>query len=164
MNQGRGRVMHTVSLLLALMMVVVVMAGCSAPLQAVGNFAGRVADVQLTSVPVKMLLAASNSAIEVASEEYFGTRVDLSSMIERSTGIDIGPNATPAEVASLMVINKLTNETQAWTLSDDVKSIRLDPKAAESIELRIVNESPLRIEVWVDGTEQQVDAIVDFAK
>ena len=109
-----------------------------------------------------MLLAAGNSAIEVATEEYFGSRVDLSAMIEKNTGIQIGPKANPADVPSLIVINKQTNEAQTWTLGDNVKSIHLNPESAKSIELRVVNESPLRIEVWVDGTVQQIDATVDY--
>lgn len=149
---------------LVLVVAVLVTAGCASPMEMVGTMAKQVTGAQLASVPVRMLLAAGNSAIEVATEEYFGTPVDLSGMIERSTGIEIGPKANPADVASLMVINKLTNETQAWTLSENVKSIRLDPEAAQSIEIRVVNESPLRIEVWVDGSVQQIDAIVDYAK
>lgn len=162
MKQGR---MSRVSMIaLVLLAAIILTAGCSAPLAAVGNVAKQVTSGNMMSVPVKMLLAAGNSAIEVASQEYLGTPVNVSGMIKRTTGIQVGPEATPAEVASLMVINKLTNETEAWQLSDNVKSIRLDPKAAKSIELRVVNESPLRIEVWVDGTEQQIDAVVDYAQ
>lgn len=149
---------------IVLLVAVVVTAGCTSPMEMMGAMAKQVTGVQLSSVPVRMMLAAGNSAIEVATEAYFGAPVDLSGLIERSTGIEIGPKASPADVASLIVINKLTNETQAWTLGENVKSIRLDPKSAESIELRVVNESPLRIEVWVDGEVQQIDAIVDYAE
>jgi hypothetical protein len=110
------------------------------------------------SVPVRMLLAATNSAIEVATDEYLGSPVNINQLVRNTTGIDMGLDPQPNEIATLSVVNKTTNDVQSWTLSPDVKSIQLLQGSAENVELKVINESPLRIELWVDGSPQVVEA------
>ncbi len=157
-------------LLGGLLAVLVFTGACTAPAPVAGitqaltlaNVTERAADVSSAfskqSVPVRMLLAATNSAIEVATDEYLGKSINVNALVLNTTGIDMGLDPQPDEIATLSVVNKLTNSVQSFTLSPDVKSIKLSQDGAQNVELKVINESPLRIELWVDGSPQVVDA------
>ena len=58
------------------------------------------------------------------------------------------------DVPALMLINEEADTYSLWRLHESVESIELTAETPESVTLRVVNAEPLRIELWVDGTNE----------
>jgi hypothetical protein len=61
-----------------------------------------------------------------------------------------------------MVVNKKTNAIRYWQLTNNVKSISLKHERPGAIELKVVNESPLRVELWMEGDVQAIDINIEL--
>jgi len=118
--------------------------------------------VRIQSVPVKIALAAGSAALQVASEEYFGMRLDVFDLLTRVANVDVQVGIPPTDEPVLMVVNKQTNDILYWRLTEDVASIRLRHVNPGTVDLKVINESPLRVELWVDGDLDAIDTVIDF--
>jgi hypothetical protein len=166
-NQGfeLGRRIRNGVVAIGLMAVLLSAAGCTVPYVGklkLDNSEG--VTLQVESIPVKILLAASDAAIQVASSEYFGMRVDVLDLLKQVANVNVGIGVPPDDEAVLMVINKNTNDIVYWTLTDKVEAIRLRRNAPGEVEVKVINQSPLRIEMWIDGDVKEVDAVIDLKK
>jgi hypothetical protein len=143
------------------------LAGCQMPampidIAALNPLREEGVTVRVESVPVKIALAAGSAALQVASEEYFGMRFDVFDLLARVANVDVQVGIPPTDEPVLMVVNKETNDVLYWRLTEDVASIRLRNIEPGDVELKVVNESPLRVELWVDGELDTIDAVIDF--
>lgn len=143
------------------------LAGCAMPalpidVAALNPLREEGVTVRVQSVPVKIALAAGSAALQVASEEYFGMRLDVFDLLARVASVDVQVGIPPTDEPVLMIVNKQTNDILYWRLTKDVASIRLRHANPGAVELKVVNESPLRVELWVDGDIETVDAVIDF--
>lgn len=141
--------------------------GCQAPampidIAALNPLREEGVTVRIQSVPVKIALAAGSAALQVASEEYFGMRLDVFDLLSRVANVDVQVGIPPTDEPVLMVVNKQTNDILYWRLTKDVASIRLRHADPGAVELKVINESPLRVELWVDGDLDEIDAVIDF--
>lgn len=118
--------------------------------------------VRVQSVPVKIALAAGSAALQVASEEYFGMRLDAFDLLSKVANVNVEVGIPPTDEPVLMVVNKETNDILYWRLTEDVRSIRLKHDNPGEIEMKVLNESPLRVELWISGEVDQIDAVVEF--
>lgn len=143
------------------------LSGCAVPqmpvdLAALNPLREEGVTVRIQSVPVKIALAAGSAALQVASEEYFGMRLDAFDLLSRVANVNVEVGIPPTDEPVLMVVNKETNDILYWRLTKDVRSIRLRHDNPGKIELKVLNESPLRVELWVEGDVDAIDAIVEF--
>ena len=119
--------------------------------------------VKIGSLPVRIVLAASGATLEVLAEEFTGVKIDAKDLLSQ-----IFPSLTPANGAPsgnnavLMVVNKKTNDIMYWQLTDKVKTISLKHNSPGAIELKIVNESPLRVELWMEGDIKSIDVDIQL--
>jgi hypothetical protein len=144
-------------------------AGCAMPsLPAMPGLGADGVRVRVTSVPVKIVFAATSAAVEVAADEYLGMTLDMPDLLKQIFGVESGSRADarvgvpPAEAPVLMVVNEHTNDVLYWTLADEVKAIRLKHNAPGEIELKVVNDDPLRVELWIGGDVEAIDAVIEF--
>ena len=155
--------------LLALLAAALPAAGCAMPsLPALPSLGAEGVRVRVTSVPVKIVFAATSAAVEVAAEEYLGINVDVPDLLGQVFGVETGSRVDaqvglpPARDPVLMVVNKGTNDVLFWTLTDEVRAIRLKHDAPGEIELKVVNDDPLRVELWIGGDVEAIDAVIEF--
>jgi hypothetical protein len=150
---------------LALSLVLVVwLAGCSS-LPALPTFSeDEGVRVKITSVPLKIVLAAGGAALEVAAEEFVGVRIDSKDLLRQIIVFEDAESGLPAreDTPVIMVINKNTNDVLYWQLSESVQAIRLRHETPGSIELKVANEAPLRVELWISGNVEELAVDVDL--
>lgn len=151
------------------LLTVLLLAGCAMPsLPAMPTFGEEGVRVRVTSVPVKIVFAATSAAVEVAAQEYLGMNVDVPDLLQQVFGVETGSRVDarvglpPAGSPVLMVVNKSTNDVLYWTLTDEVRAIRLRHDAPGEIELKVVNDDPLRVELWIGGDVEAIDAVIEF--
>jgi hypothetical protein len=151
------------------LLAALIAAGCAMPsLPAMPSLGAEGVRVRVTSVPVKIVFAATSAAVEVAAEEYLGMNVDVPDLLEQVFGVETGSRVDarvgipPAGDPVLMVVNEGTNDVLYWTLTDEVKAIRLKHDAPGEIELKVVNDDPLRVELWIGGDVEAIDAVIEF--
>jgi len=115
-----------------------------------------VTTVKIKSVPLKIVMAAGTAALQVALEEFAGVQIDSKDLLKQVSGDDVIAGVPPTDAPVLMVISKKTNDMMYWRLTDKVKAIRLKDDKPGAIELRVLNETPLRIELWIEGDIKEV--------
>jgi hypothetical protein len=135
------------------------MSGCSG-IPVIGGNSG--ATVKITSIPLKIIVAASGTALQVAIEEFAGVRIDVKDLLEQVLVEDVKNGIPPTDVPVLMIVDKMTNDILYWKLTDKVKMIRLRQEQPSAIELKVINESPLRIELWIEGGTEEVSVTVEM--
>ena len=118
--------------------------------------------VKVKSIPLKIIIAAGSSAIQVAAEEYLGLQLDVKELLKQVAGVEVATGVPPADIPVLMVVNKQTNDIIYWKLTESVKMIRLKHDQPGKIELKVVNESPLRIELWIDGDTKEIEVTIEL--
>ena len=60
-----------------------------------------------------------------------------------------------------MVVNKKGSKFTYFTLTPNVKELRLRATQASEVELIVKNQEPLRVELWVN-TDQPIDIDIEF--
>lgn len=146
---------------IALLVLCVSISGCGAlPFGLGGDDEGI--KVRIKSVPLKIVLAAGNAALQIAAEEYLGVQIDVNDLLRQVAGVDIGTGVPPTDIPVLMVVDKKTNDILYWRLTENVKMIRLKHDMPGEIELKVMNESPLRIELWIAGDVENIDVTVEL--
>lgn len=148
----------TVGQSLSVLLIVV----CALVLSACNNVSFKlpnsntVTTVKIKSVPLKIVMAAGTAALQVALEEFAGVQIDSKDLLKQVSGDDVIAGIPPTDAPVLMVISKKTNDMMYWKLTDKVKAIRLKDDKPGAIELRVLNETPLRIELWIEGDIKEV--------
>ena len=61
-----------------------------------------------------------------------------------------------------MLVNKQSNDILYWGLKERVKMIRLRHETPSAIELKVINETPLRIELWIEGKVDGIEMEVEM--
>jgi hypothetical protein len=153
--------LSTRRLFVPLVIVMLISVGCSSftmPLPG-GN---SVATVKIQSIPLKIALAAGGAALQVAIEEFAGVKIDVKDLMQQVAIEDVKTGIPPTDIPILMVVNKQTNDILYWRLTDKVKMIRLRHDRPGGIELKVINESPLRIELWIEGNIEEVSIAVEM--
>ena len=143
-----------------LIIVIMVCVGCSVPLPG-GNTA---ATVTIKSIPLRIAMAAGSAALQVAIEEFAGVEIDVKELVQQVALEDVGTGVPPNDIPVLMVVNKETNDILYWKLTDKVKMIRLRHEQPGGIELKVINEQPLRIELWIDGNIEDVEITIEMTE
>lgn len=118
--------------------------------------------VKIKSVPLKIAVAAGSAVLQVALEEFAGVQIDSKDLLRQVAGDDVVIGIPPTDVPVLMVISKKTNDMLYWKLTDKVKAIRLKDDKPGAIELRVLNETPLRIELWIEGDIKEIKINVEM--
>lgn len=118
--------------------------------------------VRIKSVPLKIVIAASGSAIQVAAEEYLGLQIDVNDLLRQVAGVEVSTGVPPTDIPVLMVVNKQSNDILYWKLTENVKMLRLKHNSPGKIELKVINEEPLRIELWIDGDTKEIEVTVEL--
>lgn len=144
-------------------LMVLLVAGCSevnVPLP--GN--NSAATIKIQSIPLKIALAAGGAVLQVAIEEFAGIRIDANDLLDEvASDADVTRGIPPADDEPiLMIVNKQTNDILYWKLTNKVKMIRLRHEDAGGIELKVMNETPLRIELWMDAGIEEVKIEVEM--
>jgi hypothetical protein len=111
-----------------------------------------------------MIFAAGQAAVQVAADELKDSLgLDLKAILGFAFVGEVQNGLPPGDIPVLMVVHKKTNQTQFWQLTDKVKSIRLKSENPGPIELRVVNEIPLRVELWLEAdTPPDIEVIIEF--
>jgi hypothetical protein len=127
------------------------------PVELLSTFAG----VELVDVPRTL---DREALAEVAAEGAASVRgrYEATASLEQMLVAQRGLPSAKAPV--LMVISKATNEMLYWEISDAVKAISLSADQSAGVEMKVINEDPLRIEVWVDSGVEDVVVTVDVAE
>jgi hypothetical protein len=141
-----------------LIMCTIFVSGCAA-MPLIGRSA---ATVIITSVPLKITIAAGVATLEVIIEEFSGVRIDIKGLLDQIVVDEVETGVPPTDEPVLMLVSKETNDIFYWELTDKVKMVRLRHEQPGAIELKVINESPLRIELWIDGDIEAVDITVEM--
>lgn len=132
--------------------------------QAVGMAAeSSEAIVRIRKIPMRILLSAGAAAVHVIVEELTGLGIDheeLRKLVTQDT--QIGEGLPPGDIATLMLVQKSTNDVRYWRLTDNVKTISLRTQQGNGLELKVLNETPLRIELWLDSEAKEIDVEVEM--
>ena len=143
------------------LLVTTLMVFCTVALSACGN--GGSAVVRLNAIPMRIIFKAGVAVVEIAIEEIAGTKIDVADLMAQ-----IFKSATPEkglppkDTPVLMVVDKKTNNVMYWQLTSNVKAIRLKHNEPGVIELKVLNEKPLRIELWIEGNIQTLEVVVEM--
>ena len=138
---------------------------CSVVLSACGSGSsnGGAAVLRLQSVPIRIVFRTGIAAVEIAIEEIAGTKIDVEGLLAQIFKSAKPENGlAPKDTAVLMVVNKTTNNVVYWQLTNNVKMIRLKHNDPGAIELKIINEKPLRIELWMNGDIKTLEVIAEM--
>ena len=117
--------------------------------------------IKVKSVPFKILFAAGKATLQVLQQEV-GLGIDISEALKLVVIDDLKDGLPPGDMASLLVANSKTHDTHYWQLTPNVKMIRLSHPDAGGIDLKVRNETPLRIELWIDGSLSELNVIVEL--
>lgn len=118
--------------------------------------------VKISSVALKILLVGGSEALRIASETYLGVSFDSKALLALIAPSDAEAGLPPSDRPVLMLVNKNTNAIKYWELTDKVKMIRLKHQSPGPIELKVLNQKPLRIELWIEGDLKELDATVEL--
>ena len=154
-----------VGVLSVLLSVLIFSTGCGTVQQlgkGVGIASNSVPSVKFKAVALKMLFAAGQAVLQVGVEEFTGVEIDAKSLLELIIEGDVQSGLPPSDVSVLMVIHKKNNQAQYWKLTDQVKMIRLKHDDPGAIELKVLNEEPLRVELWLEGDISELDVVVEM--
>lgn len=111
----------------------------------------------ITSIPLRIAISASAIVLEVVTERFLGVKVDYKSLIDSVVeSPDAIEDAPPSSKPVLMLVSKKNNQMMYWVLTDNVKMIHLHDKNPGAIDLKVINEQPLRVELWIDGDVKDV--------
>jgi hypothetical protein len=123
----------------------------------------QVAGVNVVDLPRTVTAAEAASAEQVATTaDDTSASADMAG--ERVASLPAERGLPPTDVPVLMVISKQNNDMLFWQLSEEVQTVRLRADNPGGIEMKVSNESPLRIELWVDAGIETVDVTVEFSQ
>ena len=121
--------------------------------------------IPVSSITLKIVLAAGPPIIDVAVKELFGVSINTDDLVRqiivggvRGVSEDFPSDDTPI----LILIDKGSNNIRYWKLTNRVHKITLRSQNPEEVVLNVINEKPLRIELWVSGNVKDVEIKVDF--
>lgn len=144
-------------LLLIIALISIITTGCSSPLSQ------KDVRVRISSLPIRIAFAIGGATLEVLTEEFAGVKIDSKNLLSQIfPTLDATTGAPSGNNPVLLVVNKKTNDIMYWQLTNNVKMIRLKHTSPGAIELKVVNESPLRIELWIEGNIQSIDVDIDL--
>jgi hypothetical protein len=144
-------------LLIVSTLIFTILTGCSSPLSQ------KEVRVKIGSLPIRIAFAAGGATLEVLAEEFTGVKIDSKDLLSQVFPSLDSTNGTPAgSNPVLMVVNKKTNDIMYWQLTNNVKMIRLKHDSPGAIELKVVNESPLRVELWMEGDIKAIDIDIEL--
>jgi hypothetical protein len=148
---------YTVITILSLFSLV----SCSPPVQiSTGDEDVR---IKITSVPLKIVLVAGIATLQVLADDLPDIGIDVADLIDQIVENDNAVTGVPpSDVPVVMVVNKKTNDILYWKLTDKVKTIRLKHDNPGAIELKVQNETPLRVELWMDGDINEIKIDVEM--
>ncbi|MDA8085394.1 MAG: hypothetical protein M0Z75_01720 [Nitrospiraceae bacterium] len=119
--------------------------------------------VKVTSVALEILQIGTQAYIEANNSPYAGIALSATALMKLITPKDAAAAGMPPNnVPVLVLINKKTDDIKYWELTDRVKMIRIKDNNPGSIDLKILNQKPLRIELWVNSNIKEIDATVEF--
>lgn len=122
-----------------------------------------VVTVPIKAVVLKIAFAAGSAALEVAVEEFAGVKFDAKELLRQIIEIEEPTLGTPpADTPVIMLVNKQSNDILYWQLTEQVKMIRLRHDTPGAIELKVINETPLRIELWIEGKVDGIEVEVEM--
>ena len=100
----RTRIFRCCTLLLLLIAISV--AGCSNQVP-MPNFTGNGVQIKVTSVPLKIVLAAGTAALQVANDEYLGLDIDVAALLNQIVEVpQANKGMPPTDAATIMVVHK----------------------------------------------------------
>lgn len=79
-----------------------------------------------------------------------------------SVASEIASEESITDAPILMLISKGTNEIVYWKLTEKVQSIELINDNPQKFALKLINENPLLIQLWVESGVENVDVKVNF--
>jgi len=145
--------------LLLVILSITIVSGCSS----LPNLAQSGVKVKITSVPLKIVMVAGGAALQIAMEEFAGIKIDYKDLLRQIVEVeDVTTGVPPNDIPVIMVVNKKNNDILYWQLTDNVKMLRLKHEQPGTIELKVINETPLRIELWMDGDLEEIRIDVEM--
>ena len=118
--------------------------------------------VRVNSITLKIGLAVGSAVIKVAVEEFTGVEIDTEDLLKQIIVGKISKGIPEENVPTLVVINKKSNDILHWKLTKQVKIIRLKSKNPGEIDLKVINQDPLRIELWVGADLKDIEVTVEL--
>lgn len=123
----------------------------------------NVVTVPVKAVVLKIAFAAGSAALQVAVEEFDGVKFDAKELLRQIIASEEPTLGTPpADTPVIMLVNKQSNDILYWQLTEQVKMIRLRHETPGAIELKVINETPLRIELWIEGKVDGIEVEVEM--
>jgi len=108
-------------------------------------------------------MVAGGAALQIAMEEFAGIKIDYKDLLRQIVEVeDVTTGVPPNDIPVIMVVNKKNNDILYWQLTDNVKMLRLKHEQPGTIELKVINETPLRIELWMDGDLEEIRIDVEM--
>ena len=123
----------------------------------------RTVTVPIQAVVLKIAFAAGSAALQVAVEEFAGVKFDAKELLRQIVEIEEPTLGTPpGDTPVIMLVNKQSNDILYWQLTEQVKMIRLRHETPGAIELKVINETPLRVELWIEGKVDGIEVEVEM--
>jgi hypothetical protein len=112
-------------------------------------------------VPCKLKFGPLAAALEVDLSEVRNLALDAKQLYNEIVNGEPSSAPPPAESPVVMVVNKKGNKFTYFTLTPNVKELRLRTANSSEVELIVKNQEPLRVELWVN-TDQPIDIDIEF--
>lgn len=136
---------------------VALLTGCAIPVMM-----PAAAMVPLNAVVLRIVIRSGVAVVQIVLEETSGIKVDIQSILDAIIDEGVKKGVPPTDERILMVVTKQTNDIFYWKLTKKVKMIRLRHDNPGKIELKVQNESPLRIELWIENSIEEFEIEVEM--
>lgn len=117
--------------------------------------------VVIKRVPCKIKFGPLAAALEVDLSEVRNLALDAKQLYDEIVNGEPSTVPPPSESPVVMVVNKKRNKFTYFTLTPNVKELRLRTANSSEVELNIMNQEPLRVELWV-STDQPIEIDIEF--
>jgi len=117
--------------------------------------------VQLKRVHAKLIYSSGKIGLELLMKESEAWGIDSRAILASIFDGEPGVGLPPRDIPVLMIVNKRTNDVRHWKLTDNVRLIRVRHGDPGEIELRVMNEDPLRVELWF-SSEREVEVDIEL--
>lgn len=112
-------------------------------------------------VPCKIKFGPLAATLEVDLSEVRNLALDANQLYREIVLGDPSHEPPPKESPVVMVVTKKMNKFTYFTLTPNVKELRVRTTQASEVELIVKTQEPLRVELWVN-TDQPIDIDIEF--
>lgn len=148
--------------------------------------------VKIKSISLKLSTAGADVGLQVDFQQAAGLGIEVKDLLHHVVSDEVQSGLPSGNEPVLVVFNARTHAVNYWKLTDKVKMIRLKKKASHvakaeesdeiyqdafdpkikmvstnveesnEFEIKVMNEKPLRVELWIDVPSTDIEIVVEM--